>query len=76
MRLRNSVLNVEKVAAADPLQPTNYPLFESNVATWRQILANKVTVQQAAANNSIVAIRGTNVDIEQFIDKFDFMDEI
>jgi hypothetical protein len=76
MRLRNSVLNVEKVAAADPLQPTNYHLFESNVATWRQILANKVTVQQAEANNLIVAIRGTNVDIEQFIDKFDFVDEL
>jgi len=77
MRLRNSVLFVEKASDVDVDQPNSlrYPCVETDDQTWRQILAGKMTVDQALFTNTVRVVKYGGADIREFLDKFDFVDE-
>ena len=78
MRLRNSVLYVHKVSGVDPFQPNglHVPCVQTDDATWRQILAGKLSVDQALFSNALRVVKYGGVDIRNFMDKFDFVDQM
>jgi hypothetical protein len=78
MRLRNSVLYVHKVSDVDTLHPNSlhFPCIQTDQSTWRQILAGKMSVDQALFLNAVHVIKYGGVDIREFFDNFDFIDEM
>jgi alkyl sulfatase BDS1-like metallo-beta-lactamase superfamily hydrolase len=76
LRIKNSVLTVNKVAAVEPLNSISFPFVQTNNATWRQVLSGLLTIDQALAANTVSVVRGTSNDIKGFLAYFDFVDQL
>ena len=78
MRLRNSVLDVQKVSYNDPahMSDPTYTRVQTTNIIWRSILAGRVHLSTALADGTVTVVHNGDANLEDFMTRFDLSDQL